>query len=480
MLSFSLFKPSPNDRAEPNALYRPLNQSEQDFSNWSLQSAKLLSKSAPVLGADLPETRHAPSDALKPDMTAPFTDQEQRAFNASKMPRHAHMDEDAHYHGLVNRATKNPQFFLGDDVVIPSLLGSAQNSEYDLAVASQNVLDPTAAWWDNNVLAGQTESRVDKLAKNYARSDLGIIAAQESSAVHQSAFKKAGFSVIDPDNIATSDAPVTRIDSSKRASEQEDLREKGLAERSLHAIKAWKRDWRGLNVFYKTDKYQPHPDHAAEFRMFSDENQKGWSYIFGELPRFIKMSLQSLWSRQLPSDALTHQFMRTRNSFSGVARKDGILVAHLKDKQNGKHVIVCDTHWESFDVLKRSAQREEYIAEVNQLRAQYPEATVVLAGDFNRPQLAAERGGILYDDLVGCFRKTMNAHSMPLVQLTETYPGQTHLDGVYVIPAAEEQVLQTQGRTLKPYSLNAQIHEHYEHYTDHSAVVLNSRLGPRG
>lgn len=493
MLGFSLFQSSPNDRAQPNALFGPVRETDPPFANWTLQPATLLNRVSIVSAQDNPSARAWGVQDVSNSMLAPtiapisqaattqtsITDAEKVSFNDSKLPSHAHVTQGGEYYGLVNRATKNPQFFLGDDAAVPSLLGEPQAEEFDLAVASQNVLDPTAAWWDNNVLAGHTESRVSKLADNYARSGLGIIATQESSEVHQRAFAKAGFSVINPDNIENSAAPVARCDTLRRQREQADLRSKGFTTKSLHAIQSWKRDWRGLNVFYKPEQYECHPEYASEFRLFSDENQKGWSYIFGELPRLIKLSAQSLWHRQLPAEALTLQYMRTRNAFSGVARKDGILVAHLKDKKTGKHVIVCDTHWESFDVLKRRAQRAEYIDEINHLRNQFPQATVVLAGDFNRPQLAAVRGGVAYDDMVGHFRETMNAHSMPLVQLTETYPGQTHLDGVYVIPSKDQAVLQTQGRTLKPYSLNAQIHECYEHFTDHSAVVLNARLGAK-
>jgi hypothetical protein len=282
--------------------------------------------------------------------------------------------------------------------------------------------------------------------------------------------------VINPDKLQESAAGVARVDTAQRQVEQAQLRTKSLMTRTLHAVQTWKRDWRGLNIFYKPDQFEPHPEYGSEFRLFSDANQKGWSRIMGELPRLFHLTAQSLWSCQLSSDALLHQFLRTRNAFSGVARKDGILIGHLKDKKTGRHVVVCDTHWESFDVLKRDAQREEYIQEIQQLRDAYPSATIVLAGDFNRPQLATRRDGVDYDDLVGCLKKTLNAHSMPLVQLTETYPRQGHLDGVYVIPAKTESVQQTQGRTLKPYSLNAQLHGHYEHFTDHSAVVLSARL----
>lgn len=480
MLNFSFFKSSPNDRADSIGLSQQANQTEQGETKWFSRSGSILNRINPLPWVEQSDIPGVCSDLIRPLKGAPDIAHEHRVFNNGKFPSFSKVSTDGDFHGVINQFTKNPQFYLGDDWTIPRLLGRPEEGEFDLAVASHNVLDPTAAWWDNNSLAGKTESRIDGLAKCYERSGLGIVATQESSKVHQTAFKKAGFSVINPDKIKEAgDIPVNRVDTRKRAAEQKSIREKGLVERYLHAIKSWKYEWSGLNVFYDAEKYTPHPNHTAEFRVFSDVNQKGWSAITDELPSFIKLGVQSLLSRWSPNDDFSRQFTATRNAFSGVARKDGILVAHLTDKKTGKHVIVCDTHWESFDIQMRGAQSEEYIAEINQLREQYPAATVVLAGDFNRPQVAAVREGVAYDDMVGHFKKTMNAHSMPLVQLTETYPGQTHLDGTYVIPAKDEEVIQTQGRTLKPYSLYGQLNEQYEHYSDHSAVVLNARLGPK-
>lgn len=186
MMSLPLIRMPQNDRSTPNALFEPPTGFNPDVTHWTLRPSGYVCEALEMSKGCMPQTRIqkplnetsagflSAGGCAKVSLSARLRPINEAAVDAGKIPAHAEVDEKGFYRGLVNRKTKNPQFFLGDDTVVPSLLGAPKEDEYDLAVASQNVLDPTAAWWDNNVLASHTESRVNKLAHNYAARGLGL------------------------------------------------------------------------------------------------------------------------------------------------------------------------------------------------------------------------------------------------------------------------------------------------------------------
>lgn len=398
-------------------------------------------------------------------------------FNESKLPHHARIGSCGRlYHGLINQATHNPNFYMTDDSVIPLLFGEPQAGDEEVIAGTQNVLDPTAGYWDNNPLDDATELRLNILAQNYHRGQLPIIATQESSEVHQQAFTKNHFEPIDSDNYYPHNIQTEQRPTAARQLERDQLNGRSILSRIVHDFTSSKRDWRGLVTYYDPTQYQVDSEHPPKFLMYSDANQKGWRILMHEIKRFLYEAGAWIMTGGRNNNAFSEQMEKTKNAVSGIARKDGLLVAHLIKRSNGRSVIVCNTHLESFNIEKRAGQRGELIEELKSLKASYPQSIILFMGDFNRPQLNLEAHNHLHDDMLGVFHRELDAFTMPINQITETFKGQSHLDGLYVIPPQGWQVDQTQGRTLKPFSLEGQNRENYLHYSDHSGVIVNARI----
>ena len=68
----------------------------------------------------------------------------------------------------------------------------------------------------------------------------------------------------------------------------------------------------------------------------------------------------------------------------GIPHKAAII---QKVKDSGLPVVLCNTHLESFDHDIRQMQIEQLIQTIKTLQQNNPNAAIIIAGDFNYPQL---------------------------------------------------------------------------------------------
>jgi hypothetical protein len=227
-------------------------------------------------------------------------------------------------------------------------------------------------------------------------------------------------------------------------------------------------DWNGLGICVQPEFSID--SKSTEFIRFAAQNE--WQHVRGKLGGF----LLSLFSTSEFTEK-QKAFCAFICAFSGPLRQDGLLIAHLHHKMPNHpfgHVIVCNTHLESFDPVTREKQIAELIDQIKILRKAHPNATIIFGGDLNQSQLdPIFYQDKEYDSLIKLFEKELGAKTMPESEMkpTFTHPnkqGET-IDAVYCISPIGDEVI-VDGKILVAKSDSG------ERLSDHDAPVYECRI----
>jgi hypothetical protein len=319
----------------------------------------------------------------------------------------------------------------------------------------------------------RVDSRFEIMANTFSGQQVHLINTQESTPKSKAAFEKAGYCSIDADRSSVTSSDSQHIEKSDRDFERDEKCYPTPPVRVNTAKDAsssnWDSNWRGLTSYYDPTIYQLSERHAPMFSEYPPACQKSWPEIWSAFGRLI----HALVSPEKFSEA----YQRAGDfvaSFSGVARKDGLLVTYLTHSETQRPVILCNTHLESFDPDVREKQIEQLIAHVSELRQQHPDAAIILGGDFNTPQVTKPHQTRLVEGLAQRLKQSLNAVTMAEEAIVATLIGGVDIDGVYFIAPAKHTVAEVAGITCLP----AERTDPEVHWSDHCAVIATAGLYP--
>lgn len=369
--------------------------------------------------------------------------------------------------------------YLTDTQGVPKLNGFALKGEKDLHCASHNVLHPFIALAQTNP-ENRKNSRFSMLAEQFARHQIELINTQESTQKAVHTFVDEGYHAVSADRIDQHSMRSANPDTTSLLSAIEPLEEAPPPTidpihfstlRKKEGESLWKSSWKGLTSYFNPSTHELTLGKTPDFFQYDQNRQKSWSHIAGAVGNFL-ISLSNPTNFTL----IKRRAIDVINSCSGVARTDGLLVTYLNDKDSGLPVVLCNTHLESFDHDIRKMQIEQLIQTIKTLQQNNPNAAIIIAGDFNYPQLNKFHQGHFCTGLSHIFQQTLGASTMDQHQIEPTIFGGVDIDGIYFLPPKNFAIKDIQGATYLPTNRE----KPNVHWSDHKAVVVNTRITPTG
>jgi hypothetical protein len=319
-------------------------------------------------------------------------------------------------------------------------------------------------------------TRFSILADHFVEQNVHLINTQESTQVTKLAFEKVGYRSIDsdsrpvtgemvPDDVCGTSA--SEKNNEEYSPDETEVIKKVVPAQAAQQAVTRESDWRGLVSYYDPSVYCLDDDESTKFEPYLPENQKSWPEVwsaFGKLMRSLVTISRLSDVRNMAGDLIV--------SFSGVARKDGILIAHLKHVSSGRHIILCNTHLESFHHNIRERQISELIDRINSLRKVHAESIIILAGDFNTPQVAKYHQKHYCEGLADRLRQPLGAVTMDEKHIVDSLIKGADIDGVYFIPPQGALISEIAGGTYLPKDRS----DPDVQWSDHCAVMVTARV----
>jgi|GEM_PF-3930507 len=382
--------------------------------------------------------------------------QDPEVFNRSKLPMQSLPLSSAVAPFAVDLNQHSQSSYLESIGSVPLLWQAPKRDDLDLTLASLNVLDPWVARFDGNPKNNSTSLRYKRIANAFKHLNIGVISTQESHQGLASAFVDRGFISVGKE--VGVNAKKVNLSIIRPIAEAESL---------WAGFVYAKRQWTGLMTHINTQIYDIDTQKVPQFKAYADANQKGWPFALSATASFFGEALK------YPAQ-ISALFQAAVVAFSGVARKDGVLTSFLTHKETQLQVICCNTHIESYNREIAHRQIDEYSDHVKELQQSYPEAIILLTGDFNTP-LINPAGDHSYKSVIEQIRAEVGGVSMPLIQIEPTLlDHKSTIDGAFVVAPSHQVLDQIQGKTLFPGSYQDQDIE----LSDHKAVIVQARLSP--
>jgi hypothetical protein len=350
----------------------------------------------------------------------------------------------------------------------PALSRPARLGEFTVHCATQNVLHPVVAQAERDP-RNRDNKRFAIMANHFARQNVALLNTQESTAPAKAAFEQAGYRSIDADMrpvaiSQTSDATDISQVNTPLGGNHGDIQDR---EQKATGAGIKERDWRGLTSYYDPSVYELDDNGSSRFDPYDPKNQKSWPQVwsaFGNLIRSLVSQNKFSEIQKIAGDFVV--------SFSGVARKDGLLVSHLRHIDTGKSVILCNTHLESFDHNIRQSQIEEMISRLQKIRQDHTDSIIIIAGDFNTPQISKHHQDHFCEGLAQRLMQSLGAISVNEQHILATLINGVDIDGVYFMPPQGNVVSEVSGETYLPKDPA----EPDVQWSDHCSVIASARL----